>query len=128
SSARGAALSAPRPPVPETEEEQRANAASAAREDGERAKRHPLRTVILLVVLLGLLGGGLWYGWSVPQSRYYIGATDDGTVAIFKGVPGPKIAWIDLSKVYESSDPKLKVDDLTPAAQDSVHAGIPVDN
>jgi protein phosphatase len=125
SSARGAALAAPRPPVPEPEEEARARAAANARDEAARPKRHPVRTVILLVVLLGLLGGGLWYGWSVTQSRYYVGATDDGTVAIFKGVPG-KIAWIDLSEVVEQST--LKLDDLTPAAQSTVRQGIEVDN
>ncbi|MET7393129.1 BofC C-terminal domain-containing protein [Dactylosporangium sp. NPDC005572] len=125
SSARGAALAAPRPPVPDSDEEQRANAAPAGRDDSERPRRHPVRTAILLVVLLGLLGGGLWYGWSVTQSRYYVGATDDGNVAIFKGVPG-RIAWLELSTVYEASD--LKVDDLTPAAQSTVRQGIPADN
>ncbi|GGM50831.1 BofC C-terminal domain-containing protein [Dactylosporangium sucinum] len=125
SSARGAALSAPRPPVPESEEEQRAGAAPTARDDSERPRRHPVRTAILLVVLLGLFGGGLWYGWSVTQSRYYVGATDDGNVAIFKGVQG-RIAWIELSTVYETSD--LKVDDLTPAAQSTIRQGIPADN
>jgi serine/threonine protein phosphatase PrpC len=128
SSARGAALSAPRPPVPEDESEQRGgNAAVTAREDGERrSRRHPVRTAILLVVLLGLLGGGLWYGWSVTQSRYYVGATDAGRVAIFKGVPG-KIAWLELSKVYLES-PTLTLDDLTPAAQGTVKQGIQVDD
>ncbi|GAA0732091.1 BofC C-terminal domain-containing protein [Dactylosporangium roseum] len=127
SSARGAALAAPRPPVPKSEEEQRAAspAQASSRDDSERSRRHPARTAVLLVVLLGLLGGGLWYGWSVTQSRYYVGATDDGTVAIFKGVPG-KIAWINLSEVYESSE--LKVDDLTPAAQGTVKQGIQVDS
>lgn len=121
SSARGAALAAPRPPVPQPEEEARARAAANARDEAARPKRHPVRTVLLLVVLLAVLGGGLWYGWSVTQSRYYVGATDDGTVAIFKGVPG-KIAWIDLSEVYERST--LKLDDLTPAAQSTVRQGI----
>jgi protein phosphatase len=125
SSARGAALAAPRPPVPEPEEEARARAAAKARDEAARPKRHPVRTVLLLVVLLGLLGGGLWYGWSVTQSRYYVGATNDGNVAIFKGVPG-KIAWIELSEVYESSD--LKLDDLTPAAQGTVKQGIEADS
>lgn len=125
SSARGAALAAPRPPVPEPEEEARARAVANARDEANRPKRHPVRTVLLLVVLLGVLGGGLWYGWSVTQSRYYVGATDDGTVAIFKGVPG-KIAWIELSEVYESSE--LKLDDLTPAAQSTVRQGIQVDS
>ncbi|MEV4507742.1 protein phosphatase 2C domain-containing protein [Dactylosporangium sp. NPDC049525] len=125
SSARGAALAAPRPPVPEPEEEARARAAANARDEAARPKRHPVRTVLLLVVLLGVLGGGLWYGWSVTQSRYYVGATDDGTIAIFKGVPG-KIAWIDLSEVYEPST--LKLDDLTPAAQSTVKQGIEADS
>ncbi|WP_433612100.1 PP2C family protein-serine/threonine phosphatase [Dactylosporangium sp. CA-139114] len=126
SSARGAALAAPRPPVPDDEAEQRANAAGNTREDGEqRSRRHPVRTAILLVVLLGLLGGGLWYGWSVTQSRYYVGATDAGRIAIFKGVPG-KVAWLDLSEVYMES-PTLTLDDLTPAAQGTVKQGIQVD-
>ncbi len=127
SSARGAALVAPRPPAPEDSEEEAVSLSGARRDDrdDERARRHPLRTVLILVVLLGLLGGGLWYAWSVTQSRFYIGATDDGNVAIFKGVPG-KIAWVDLSKVYEKSD--LRLDELTPSAQDDVKQGIEFDN
>jgi hypothetical protein len=129
SSARGAALSAPRPPVPSDEENSRghANAAASAREDGEpRPKRHTLRTAILLVVLLGLLGGGLWYGWSVTQSRYYVGATDSGRVAIFKGVPG-KIGPLELSEVHQESA-TLTLDDLTPIAQGDVRKGIAADS
>jgi protein phosphatase len=126
SSARGAALVTPRPSAPEDDREEAVslNGGRSDRDD-ERARRHPLRTVLILVVLLGLLGGGLWYAWSVTQSRFYIGATDDGTVAIFKGVPG-KIAWLDLSKVYEKSD--LRLDDLTPSAQDDVKQGIEFDS
>jgi protein phosphatase len=130
SSARGAALVAPRPPAPEDAEEEAVSLTAGGRrddrdEDDGRARRHPLRTVLILVVLLGLLGGGLWYAWSVTQSRFYIGATDEGNVAIFKGVPG-KIAWLDLSKVYEKSD--LRLDDLTPSAQDDVKQGIEFDS
>ncbi|WP_432833619.1 BofC C-terminal domain-containing protein [Dactylosporangium sp. CA-092794] len=128
SSARGAALAAPRPPVPEGDPDPRShvNAASRDPEDDERrSRRHPVRTAVLLVVLLGLLGGGLWYGWTVTQSRYYVGATEDGRVAIFKGVPG-RIAWLKLSTVYQESA-TLRVEDLTPAAQGNVRQGIQVD-
>jgi protein phosphatase len=124
SSARGAALSAPRPPAPESDEGG-SGGGRGRDEDPDRAKRHPVRTALLLVVLLAILGGGLWYSWSVTQSRFYVGATDDGTVAIFKGVPG-KIAWLDLSKVYEKSG--LRLDDLTPSAQDTVRQGIEANN
>jgi protein phosphatase len=117
SSARGAALSAPRPPAPEADE---ATQDLGGREEG-RSKRHPVRTSLLLVLLLVVLGGGVWYGWTVTQSRYYVGATDDGTVAIFKGVPG-KVAWLDLSKVYRRSD--LHLADLTQSSQDTVRSGI----
>ncbi|MEV8516127.1 PP2C family serine/threonine-protein phosphatase [Dactylosporangium sp. NPDC051484] len=127
SSARGAALSAPRPPVPQ-DEQPRPQDSVAGRQDGEeqRSRRHPVRTTILLVVLLGLLGGGLWYGWSVTQSRYYVGATESGRVAIFKGVPG-EIAWLKLGHVYQESA-TLTLDDLTPAAQGTVKQGIQVES
>jgi protein phosphatase len=129
SSARGAALSAPRSPAPGTEEEAQAQPVNAGRrgrdDDEERTKRHPVRAVLIVVALLAVLGGGLWYAWSVSQSRFYISATDDGAVAIFKGVQG-RIGPIHLSKVYEKSD--LRVDDLTPSAQDSVNRGLLFDN
>jgi protein phosphatase len=40
-------------------------------------------------------------------------------------VPG-KIAWVELSKVYEKSD--LRLNELTPSAQDDVKQGIEFDN
>ncbi|GAA3279921.1 protein phosphatase 2C domain-containing protein [Dactylosporangium vinaceum] len=123
SSARGAALAAPRPPVPEDEAPARAE--SRDDEEGRRRSRHPVRTTILLVVLLGLLGGALWYGWSYTQSRYFVGVTDAGRIAIFKGSPG-NIAWLKLGEVYMES-PTLTIDDLTPAAQSTVRQGITVD-
>jgi serine/threonine protein phosphatase PrpC len=121
SSARGAAI-APRPSAPEEESDPGSQGEGA---EGDRGKRHPVRTTVVLVVLLAILGGGLWYAWSVTQSRYYVGATPDGAkVAIYKGVPG-KIAWIELGSVYQTSN--LTMDELTPSAQDAVRAGIEAD-
>jgi protein phosphatase len=128
SSARGAALANPRPSSPEPEEDTRSLVgAGAGRSDdeGEHAKRHPLRTLALLFLLLAVLGGGMWFGWSWTQSRYYVGATNDGKVAVFRGVPG-KVAWLELSKIYRKSD--LQLDELTPSAQADVRAGIQFDN
>jgi protein phosphatase len=114
-----AALAAPRPASPESESGGRAD------DEGDRPRRHPVRTTILLAVLLGLLGGGLWYGWTFTQSQYYVGATDEGKVAVFRGVPG-QIAGLQLSSVHETSN--TRIDDLTAVAQDTVKKGIQADS
>jgi protein phosphatase len=88
-------------------------------------KRHPVRTSLLLLVLLGILGGGLYLGWQYTQKQYYVGATEQGQLAIFRGVPG-QIAGLDLSSVNETSPARL--DDLTSVAQDRVKQGIHADN
>jgi protein phosphatase len=119
-SARASALSAPRDSAPPEE------AAPAARaDDADRPRRHPLRTALLLLLLLGLLGGGLWYGWYYTQTRYYVGVTDDGTVAVFRGIPG-QIAGVDLSEVDYLSD--RSIDELTTFAQEQVKEGIPAES
>jgi serine/threonine protein phosphatase PrpC len=111
--ARASALTQPREPVPPD---------NGVEDADSGPKRHPIRTALILVVLAGLLGGGLWVGWRYTQSKYYVGVTDDGTVAVFQGIPG-EIAGFDLSTVDFLSD--TKIDDLTPVAQGKVREGIP---
>lgn len=111
--ARAAALQKPRPAQPE--------GAAYDREEPEQPKRHPVRTSLLLCLLLGILGGGLYLGWQYTQKQYYVGATDQGDLAIFRGVPG-QIAGLDLSSVNETSEARL--DDLTSVAQDRVRQGM----
>jgi PPM family protein phosphatase len=94
-------------------------------EDAERVRRHPVRTAVIVLVLLGLIGGGLWYGWQYTQSQYYVGVTDDGTVAVFRGIP-VSLAGLDLSRVDYLSD--TKIDDLTQVAAQLVRDGIPADS
>lgn len=111
--ARAAALQAPpRPPQPD---------GAAYERDEPEPRRHPVRTSVLLLLLLAVLGGGLWMGWRYTQNQYYVGATDSGQLAIFRGVPG-QIAGLDLSSVNETSSARL--DDLTTVAQDRVKQGI----
>jgi protein phosphatase len=114
--ARASALTNPRPAAPE---------ASADQDEEERPRRHPVRTALLLVVLLGLLGGGIWLGWRYTQSQYYVGATDDGVVAVFRGVPG-QVAGMRLSSEQERSTTTLE--ELTNTARDAVKQGIPAGN
>ena len=54
-----------------------------------------------------------------------MGATDEGQVAVFRGVQG-QIAGMDLSSVHRRSGTRL--DDLTVAAQDTVKVGIRAKN
>ncbi|GAB3183816.1 protein phosphatase [Micromonospora palomenae] len=112
--ARASALSAPRPPVPE-------DPAANRDDEPDRPRRRPLRTVAMLVALLVILGGGLFAGWSYTQRQYYVGATEAGQLAVFRGVPG-QVAGLDLSSVHSTSQAKL--DDLTLAAQEQVKQGI----
>ncbi len=120
SAARAAALQAPpRPAQPEPQPEPAEDEAGAPR-------RHPVRTTILLVLLLGILGGGLWLGWRYTQTRFYVGATEDGRLAIFQGIPG-QIAGLDLSSVQQDTATG-RLDDLTSVAQSQVRQGIQADS
>jgi protein phosphatase len=110
--ARASALTQPRDAAPP---------AGGAEDSDGAPRRHPVRTALILVVLAGLLAGGLFGGWKYTQSKYYVGVTDDGKIAVFQGIPGA-IAGFELSTVdYQSS---TTIDDLTPAAQDKVKMGI----
>ncbi|MFE9694658.1 PP2C family protein-serine/threonine phosphatase [Micromonospora sp. NPDC005806] len=116
--ARASALSAPRPAAPE-------EPTDARDEEPERHGHRPLRTTAMLLALLVILGGGIFAGWSYTQRQYYVGATEDGQLAVFRGVPG-QIAGLDLSSVHATSGAKL--DDLTLAAQEQVKQGIQAKN
>ena len=115
--ARASALKAPRPPQPEEPTD--------SYDNDPRPKGHPVRTTLLVVVLLAVLGGGLWAGYRYTQNQYYVGATDAGQLAVFRGVPG-QIAGLDLSSVSYTSTARL--DDLTTVAQARVKQGIHADN
>ncbi|MCO8277575.1 protein phosphatase 2C domain-containing protein [Actinoplanes sp. TRM 88003] len=112
SAARAAALQAPRPAQPQPEN---------VNYSEPEPKGHPVRATLLVLVLLGVLGGGLWLGYQYTQKQYYVGATEAGQLAIFRGVPG-EIAGLDLSSVNETSPSRL--DDLTVVAQERVKEGI----
>ncbi|RLP92459.1 protein phosphatase [Micromonospora sp. BL4] len=110
--ARASALSAPRPAAPEE---------PAADDEQERPKRRPVRATAMALALLVILGGGLFAGWTYTQRQYYVGATEEGQVAVFRGIQG-QVAGMDLSTVHRTSGTRL--DDLTVAAQDTVKVGI----
>ncbi|WP_434742300.1 PP2C family protein-serine/threonine phosphatase [Micromonospora sp. SH-82] len=112
--ARASALSAPRPPAPD---EPTAN----RDDDPEQPKRRPVRTVAMALALLVILSGAVFAGWTYMQRQYYVGATESGQLAVFRGVPG-QVAGMDLSSVHFTSP--VQLDDLTAAAQEQVKQGI----
>lgn len=111
--ARASALT-PRPATP-------ASPQPVEPEEPAARRRHPVRNTILLLVLVALLGGGIWYGWTFTQSSYYVGATEDGQVAVFRGLPG-RVAGVELSSLHTVSD--HAVDDLRQHAQERVRRGM----
>ncbi|MFY1597389.1 BofC C-terminal domain-containing protein [Micromonospora sp. WMMD737] len=113
--ARASALSAPRPPVPE-------EPMAGADDESERPRRRPVRAAAISVALLVLVGGAVFGGWSYTQRQYYVGATENGQVAVFRGIQG-EIAGMNLSTVHSKSPADLE--DLTLAAQEQVKQGIP---
>jgi protein phosphatase len=78
----------------------------------------PAIVLAALVVVVGGLGGGAYY-WT--QQQYYV-ASDNGQVAIYKGVNG-SIAGFELSHVYSTS-PQVAVSTLPTASQDRVRSSI----
>ncbi|RKN14006.1 protein phosphatase [Micromonospora musae] len=112
--ARASALSAPRSPAPEEP--------TPDEDEPERRRHRPVRAAAMGIALLVILGGGLFAGWSYTQQQYYVGATEEGQVAVFRGIQG-QIAGLDLSTVHSTSPAQL--DDLTLAAQEQVKQGIP---
>lgn len=117
--ARASALAAPPPQPPPAAAENDGGEQRPPATSGDRP-RHTVRNVIVLTALLALLGGGLWYGWSVTQSGYYVGHTDDGEIAVFQGMPG-RVAGIELSSFHKGSG--VDIDELSPLGQEAVREG-----
>ncbi|MEZ0094161.1 PP2C family serine/threonine-protein phosphatase [Streptacidiphilus sp. EB129] len=72
----------------------------------EPRKRRWLAPTVVILVLLGLLGGGGWFGYQWTQTQYYVGANGD-SVAIYRGV-NQNLLGLSLSKVYQSTGVQLK--------------------
>lgn len=78
-----------------------------------RSRRWIGRAIAGLVVLAALAGLG-WAAYSWSQTQYFV-ATSGNYVAIFRGIP-QELGPIGLAALHERTD--LRVDDLTPVAQD----------
>lgn len=59
-----------------------------------------LKRSLIIAVVLGIVGGGLYAGYEWTQTQYYVGAKDNDHVAVYQGI-NQDLAWVGLSKVYE---------------------------
>ncbi|MDT7782003.1 MAG: family protein phosphatase [Pseudonocardiales bacterium] len=126
---RASALTQQRPPMP-----QRMEAPPPPPQDPKRKKRNAIKAFVIIFVLLVLagvvaVGGKLWL-----DTQYYVGATEDGQVAIFRGLNGTVVGFKLSSKVEGSCPPgstgcseiALKV--LQEGGRKTITAGIRCDN
>jgi serine/threonine protein phosphatase PrpC len=123
SASRAGSLTGPPPPPRRTEPADQPPDPSAGR-------RRRLRTVLTSVLVLLLLAAGLIGTRYWVLRQYYVGAADNGEVAVFQGVRGSVLGF-QLHQFYEGSCPPgaqsceaIVVDDLQEAARDTVRRGI----
>jgi protein phosphatase len=92
-----------------------------------RSRVRVLRIRQLIALVLGILvvAGGLFAAYSFTQSRYYIGESSSGKVAIFRGIH-ESFGSIRFSELYQETSTEVKT--LTLLQQDQVHRTISADN
>lgn len=89
--------------------------------DPPTRRRHPVRTTLIVLIALVVVGGGAFGLWRYTQTQYYVGATGDGHVAVFRGLPG-SVLGLHLSSVDVKSGTKLS--ELTKVVRGRVRQGI----
>jgi PPM family protein phosphatase len=94
-------------------------------EDRRRARRRRITWLVGVVVVVAAIVGAILLAYQWTQTHYYVGATDDGRVAIFQGVQ-QTIGPIQLSHVEQTS--QLRVDDLPAFQRGQVEATINADD
>ncbi|MFE7119780.1 protein phosphatase, partial [Streptomyces sp. NPDC057654] len=63
------------------------------------AGRRWLKRSLITLVVLGIIGGGLYGGYRWTQTQYYVGAKDQH-LAVYQGI-NQDLAWFKMNKVYE---------------------------
>lgn len=83
------------------------------------------RIVVVLGIVVLLLGGGFAAARYALDNSWFVGVSDDGRVAIYKGIRD-EVAGFNLAEEAETSS--LELERLPEFKRDEVEAGIPVDS
>lgn len=118
------ATTIPAPPQEREDTERRTAEEPEGRE--ERSRRRVPRAVVVGILILMLLAGGAYaVGNYALDNSWFVGADEEGTVIIYRGIPD-EVLGMDLRREEESTD--LRLDDLPEAFQDNLRNGIRVDS
>ncbi|WP_061290279.1 Stp1/IreP family PP2C-type Ser/Thr phosphatase [Herbidospora cretacea] len=98
-------------------------AASGRRAAPRKRRTWPVVTT-LLVVVVGVLGAGGYFGYQWTQNQFYVGA-DNGRLVVFQGVDAD-LGFVSFKHVVHTSD--LSVSALPQVEQDKVQSGIMVND
>ncbi|BEP13196.1 protein phosphatase 2C domain-containing protein [Acidothermaceae bacterium B102] len=93
---------------------------SYAAAPANRKQRHPVRLVVILLVVVGVVAGVLLGGRAYLHRQYYVGVHNQ-QVTIFRGVPD-SFAGVDLSSVKTNTG--IPVNSLKPFWRDKVQGTI----
>jgi serine/threonine protein phosphatase PrpC len=94
-------------------------------EDARRVRRRRLTWLIGFIALVIAIVLAIFFGYQWTQSRYYVGMSPEGNVAIYQGVQ-QGIGPIGLSHLYQDSN--VKVDDLPAYDKQQVEQTINADD
>ena len=86
------------------------------------ARRTKITVAIVILLLIAILGGGIWGGYTYLHNSAYLGS-ENGKVAIYRGVPGDVLGFT-YSELVEKTD--IDVSALPPSAAARVEEGLRV--
>jgi protein phosphatase len=89
-----------------------------------RSALRPVLSLLLIVAVLAI-GGYIFFRYVIVANSYFVGATDDGAVAIYQGLPEDVVG---LSFQEEQEVTEVRVKDLPEFLQEDVEDGITADS
>lgn len=95
----------------------------------QKRRRIAIRTKItiafILLLLVGIIAGAAYGGYTYLHNTAYLTATESGMVAVYRGVPGDVLGF-SYSELVEETD--VPVADLSPSAAERITEGMRVNS